>query len=169
MAQWQNDDGLTVRFGQDQARETGKVPAVTMNSGPARYLVMDVNGGDEPDYTTDLNNDGTKNGFSDQDNFIPAGSFITRAIWINEVLFAGGTDYDIGLFEKDGTVINVDGIEEALLVTVIDGTNDTVLLNGSEVGGILSTTLDSYVKFTPNGTFTAGKAKLIIEYFQVDV
>jgi hypothetical protein len=165
MAQWQNDDGLTVRFGQDQARETDIVPGFQKMA--VNYLVMDVNGGDEPDYTTDLNNDGTNNGFSDQDNYIPAGSFITRAIWINEVLFAGGTDYDIGLFEQDGTVINVDGIEEALLVTVIDGTNDTVLLDGAEVGGILSTTLDSYVKFTPNGTFTAGKAKLILEYFQV--
>jgi len=167
MAQWQNDDGLTVRFGQDQARETATIMGKTANIGPVSYMVMDVLGGDEPDYTTDLNNDGTNNGFSDQDNYIPAGSFITRAIWINEVLFAGGTDYDIGLFEKDGTVINVDGIEEALLVTVIDGTNDTVLLDGAEVGGILSTTLDSYVKFTPNGTFTAGKAKLILEYFQV--
>ncbi len=39
--------------------------------------------------------------------------------------------------------------------------------DGAEVGGILSTTLDSYIKFTPNGTFTAGKAKLVIEYFQV--
>lgn len=164
---WTNDDGLQVPFGQDQARETAKIPGKTVNAGPVAYLVMDVLGGDEPDFTADLNNDGTLNGFSDSDAYIPAGSFITRAIWVNEVLFAGGTDYDIGLFEQDGSTINVDGIEEALLVTVIDGTNDTVLLDGAEVGGILSTTLDSYIKFTPNGTFTAGKAKLVIEYFQV--
>ena len=165
MAQWQNDDGLTVRFGQDQARETDIVPGYSKS--PVNYLVMDVRAGDEPDYTTDLNNDGTNNGFSDQDNYIPAGSFITRAIWVNETGFVSGTDYDIGLFEKDGTVINVDGIEEALLVSVINADLDAVLLDGAEVGGILLTTLDSYVKFTPNGTFTVGKAKLILEYFQV--
>lgn len=167
MQTWTNDDGLQVPFGQDQARETAKIPGKA-TTPVVEYLVVEVNGGDEPDYTADLNNDGTLNGFSDSDVYIPAGSFILRAIWINEVLFAGGTDYDIGLFEQDGTVINVDGIEEALLVTVIDGTNDTVLLDGAEVGGILSTTLDSYIKFTPNGTFTAGKAKLVLEYIQVN-
>lgn len=164
---WTNDDGLQVPFGQLQARETAKVPGKTVNNSPVAYLVMDVNFADEPGYTADLNNDGTLNGFSDSDVYIPAGSFITRAIFIVETAFGGGTDYDIGLFEQDGTVINVDGIEEALLKTVIDGSNDTVLLDGDEVGGILSTTLDSYIKFTPNGTFTAGKAKLILEYFQV--
>lgn len=167
MTQWTNDDGLQVPFGQDQARETSDIPGKTANNGPVSYLVMDVTAGDEPDYTADLNNDGTNNGFSDSDVYIPTGSFITRAIWINEVGFAGGTDYDIGLFEKDGTVINVDGIEEALLVSVINVDLDAVLLDGDEIGGILLTTKDSYIKFTPNGTFTAGNAKLILEYFQV--
>ena len=164
---WTNDDGLQVPFGQDQARQTQSIPGKVAVPGPTEYLVMDVNFDDLPTFTADLNNDGTLNGFSDSDVYIPAGSYITNATFIVETLFAGGTSYDIGTYEQDGTTIDVDGIDDAMLLTVIDGANDVVKCDGALAGGILSVTLDSYIKFVEAGTFTAGKGKLIIEYFQV--
>jgi hypothetical protein len=169
MAQWQNDDGLTVRFGQDQARETQSLMAKTVQSGPKEYMVVDINFDDLPTYTTDLNNDGTNNGFSDQDAYIPAGSYITKATLIVETLFAGGTSYNIGLYNQAGSVIDADGIDAAVALTVIDGANDVVVCNGDLVAGILSISADAYLVVAATGTFTAGKAKLVIEYIPVTV
>ncbi len=163
---WTNDDGLQVPFGQDQARETqsimGKATTPVME-----YMVVDINWDDLPTFTADLNNDGTLNGFSDSDAYIPAGSYITRATLIVTTLFAGGTDYDLGFYEQDGSVIDAVEIDEAVALTVLDGANDVHICNGAIVGGILSTTEDSYLVVAETGTFTAGAMKLVIEYFQV--
>jgi hypothetical protein len=166
MVQWTNDDGLQVPFGQDQARETASIPGKAVG-GVKQYMVVDINFDDLPTFTADLNNDGTRNGFSDSDDYIPAGSYITKASLIVETLFAGGTSYNIGTYEQDGTLIDVDSIDAAVALTVIDGANDVVACDGALVGGILSTTLDSYLVVAATGTFTAGKMKLVIEYLQV--
>ena len=168
MTKWTNDDGLQVPFGQDQARETGGIPGKVSSSGPLQFLVMDVLFSDIPSDTADLNNDGTNNGFSDSDAYIPAGSYITRATFIVETLFAGGTSYDIGIYKQDGTTIDIDGIDDALLLTVIDGAADVVKCDGDLAGGILSVgSDDAYISFIEAGTFTAGKGRLVIEYLQV--
>lgn len=166
MVQWTNDDGLQVPFGQDQARETASIPGKAIG-GVKQYYVVDINWDDLPTFTADLNNDGTRNGFSDSDAYIPAGSYITKATLIVETLFAGGTDYDLGFYEQDGTVIDAVEIDEAVALTVLDGANDVHICDGAIVGGILSTTLDSYLVVAETGTFTAGKMKLVIEYYQV--
>ena len=165
---WTNEDGLQVPFGQDQARETGAIAGKIAMDGPVAYLVMDVNFDDFPDYTADLNNDGTLNGFSDSDAYIPAGSYIVSATLIIETLFAGGTDYDIGIYEQDGTAISAQGIDATLVLADIDGAADVVKCNGALAGGILSVgSDDAYIKFVEEGTFTAGKMKLVIAYVQV--
>ena len=166
MAQWQNDDGLTVRFGQDQARETKSLMAPPVGVGPVRYMVCDLNYDDLPTYTTDLNNDGTKNGFSDQDAYIPSGSYITRAWIIVETAFASGTSYNIGLYQQSGTVIDADGIDAAVAVAAL-AANQAVDCDGQLVGTQDLLTADAYLVVAATGTFTAGKAKIVIEYIQV--
>lgn len=166
MAQWQNDDGLTVRFGQDQARETKSLMAPTAGVGPVRYMVCDLNYDDLPTYTTDLNNDGTNNGFSDQDAYIPSGSYITRAWIIVETAFADGTSYNLGLYQQDGTVIDADGIDAAVAVADM-GANEAVDCDGQLVGTQDLLTADAYLVVAATGTYTAGKAKVVIEYIQV--
>ncbi len=164
---WTNPDGLQVPFGQDQARETKSIPGKT-TTPVTEYLVVDINFDDLPTFTADLNNDGTLNGFSDSDAYIPAGAYITKASLIITTLFAGGTSYDIGTYQQDGSTIDVNGIDAAVALTVMDGANDVVICNGDLVAGILSLDNDSYIVVAATGTYTAGVAKLVIEYLQVN-
>jgi len=166
MAQWQNDDGLTIRFGQTQARETKSLMAKTANIGPYGYMVVDINFNDLPTFTTDLNNDGTNNGFSDQDAYIPAGSYITKATIIVETAFTGGTTYDIGLYERDGTVIDADGIDDDIAIAAMVA-DMAVDCDGQLVATQDLVDTDAFLVVAATGTYTAGKAKLVIEYLQV--
>ncbi len=164
---WTNADGLQVPFGQDQARETKSIPGKALRGGSKSYLVMDFDWDSFPDYTADLNNDGTNNGFSDSDAYIPAGSYITNAWLIVTEGFASGTDYDIGTYQQDGSAISSQGIDATLQTADINVAEDVVVCDGTLVDGILSVTLDSYIKALETGTFDAGEAKLVIEYMQV--
>ena len=166
MAQWQNEDGLTVRFGQEQARETQSLMGKTSNNGPYGYMQVDLNFDDLPTFTTDLNNDGSNNGFSDQDAYIPAGSYITKATIIVEDAFADGTTYNIGLYDQAGTVIDADGIDAAVAVADM-GANEAVDCDGLLVSTQDLVTSDAYLVVAATGTYTAGKAKIVIEYLQV--
>ena len=169
MTNWTNKDGLQVPFGQDQSRETGGVMGKTSTNGPYSYMVVDVNWDDLPDFTADLNNDGTNNGFSDSDAYIPADSYITKATFIVETLFATGTSYDIGFYKQNGDVIDIDAIDDALLLNVIDGNLKVVKCDGDAVDALITVGVDDcYIRMINNSTaFTAGKAKLVIEYIQV--
>lgn len=166
MGQWQNADGLTVRFGQDQARETKSLMAKTWSVGPKNYMVVDINYDDLPTFTTDLDNSGTNEAFSDQDAYIPAGSYITEASLIVETAFAGGTSYNIGLYNQAGAAIDADGIDAAVATAAL-AANLAVACDGALVGGTALVTADAYLVVAATGTFTAGKAKLVIEYIQV--
>ena len=53
--------------------------------------------------------------------------------------FAGGTSYNLGLEQADGTDIDVDGIDAAVALTAMDARGDVVVCNGALVGGIVST------------------------------
>lgn len=165
MATWTNDDGLVVRYGQDQARETQSLMAKTV-ANPYNYMVVDINYDDLPTFTTDANNDGTNEAFSDQDAYIPAGSYITRATLIVETAFAGGTTYDIGLYNQAGSVIDANGIDAAVAVAVMDASM-AVDCDGQLVATQDLITADAYLVVAATGTYTAGKAKLVIEYIQV--
>lgn len=169
MSQWTNKDGLSIRFeGEQAAPNTPNVPVVN-TLGNFRQMVVDLNYDNLPAETTDLDNDGTNDGWNDADPNIPAGSYITRAFLIVETAFAGGTSYNIGLSQKDGTVIDADGIDAAVAVADL-GANEVVVANGALVGGTASTGANGgYVKVAATGTFTAGKAKLVIEYITTQV
>jgi len=96
---------------------------------------------------------------------IPANSFIVAARLQVITAFAGGTSYDIGLYEEDGTVIDADGIDAGVLLAAIDAVGETVLCDGALVQGLAGIgTAAGQVVVAATGTFTAGKARLLVEY-----
>lgn len=167
--EWTNADGLTIRFGAEQAAPTVPSMSQVVTYGNMSQMVIDINYDNLPAETSDLDNDGTRDGWNNHDPYIPAGSFITRAFLVVETAFAGGTSYDIGLYQQDGTVIDADGIDAAVLLADL-AANEAVVCNGALVGGTVTVgAADGYLKVAATGTFTAGKAKLVIEYITVDV
>ena len=78
--------------------------------------------------------------------------------------FAGGTSYNLGLYEPDGTVVDADGIDAAVALAVIDAVGDIVICDGALVNGVVDVAEASQLVVAATGTFTAGKAKLEIVY-----
>lgn len=113
---------------------------------------------------------------------LPAYVTILDAFLITETAFAGGTSYDVGLVQTDGTAIDADGIFVAIPLASINAKGDYVraFIRDSDgtgnltdslagvflnvAGGAAHTTVASQVKVTATGTFTAGKAHLYIRY-----
>ena len=79
--------------------------------------------------------------------------------------FAGGTSYDLGLYTAAGAEIDADGIDSAVATAAIDARGDVVVCNGALVGGTLSVgAADGKLTVAATGTYTAGKARLVVEY-----
>lgn len=100
---------------------------------------------------------------------IPDKSFIVSARLQVLEAFAGGTSYDIGLVQTDGTAIDADGLFAALALASINGAGKTVAGAGALIGAVSSLTQNSQVKVAATGTFTAGRARLIVEYLPASV
>lgn len=167
--EWTNADGLTIRYGAEQAAPTVPSMAQVVTYGCKSQMVIDVNYDNLPAETSDLDNDGTRDGWNNHDPFIPGGSYITAAYLIVETAFAGGTSYDFGLSKQDGTAISANGLDDDVLLAALDA-DSVVVLDGALVGGTVTIGADNaYLKVVATGTFTAGKAKLVIEYITVDV
>ncbi len=96
---------------------------------------------------------------------LPANARISRATLRIITAFAGGTSYNLGLYEEDGTVIDADGIDAAVALTAIDAIGDVVLCDGALVGTLVGIGVErGQLVVAATGTFTAGKAQLEIEY-----
>jgi len=172
---WVNAEGIVVGSGGywgDSDRAPNRARAL-VTSGAFKQLEMDVDLALVADAATsfpaDLDNDGTADGFTDHDACIPAQAQIIRCIFVSSETAAGGTNVDIGTYEKDGTAIDADGLfvdlltAEMALGEVSHGDGAEVEASGIGVTRA-SSDKDAYIAFTPNGTFTAGKGRLIIEY-----
>jgi hypothetical protein len=111
MSQWLNDDGLRVLFESEQATPDVKNVPVVNTMGAYNQMVVEFDYNDLPAETTDRNNDGTNDGWSGADPYIPANSYIIRATLVVITDFATGdaATLDIGLSQLDGTVIDADG------------------------------------------------------------
>lgn len=166
--EWTNADGLTIRYGAEQAAPSVPSMAQVVTFGNTSQMVIDINYDNLPAETTDSDNDGTRDAWNNHDPYIPAGSLITRAYLLVETAFAGGTSYNIGTYKQDGTVIDADGIDAAVAVADL-AANKAVICNGAQVGATVLVTDNAYLKVAATGTFTAGKAKLVIEYVTVTV
>lgn len=95
---------------------------------------------------------------------LPANAQIITSYLYVEEAFVGGTDYDIGLYEADGTVITTVGIDNVLVAALTANTwipNNGSLVNGSGIGPNAG-----QVIIAPNGVFTSGRGKIVIEYLE---
>jgi hypothetical protein len=148
---WVNSDGLLVRFGPNQGVRGGKA-GVTTGAGKRRELVLtvDLAGPARTIYSSDLNNDGVNDGFTGLDTALPAGAVIISQHIRTLVTPAGGTNYSVGTFLKNGTADNAAGI------------TTTAGANGTQVGTQIAA--DRYVTATTTGTYTAGRVQIVINY-----
>ncbi len=181
LGQWFNADGLLVKFGEYYKNPTNFVNRVRqLNTlGGRTQLEIDVDLTQIPtgtvSFTTNRDNDGTLDGFNIGDVSIPPNSSILSATFVVDVAAAGGTNFAVGLFQVDGTIIDFDNI-----MTTTDGTTANLTPTGARVygtGDLVSTSAGtvgtgastSYVGITTSGTFTAGTGRLIIEYLAQNI
>lgn len=173
---WTNADGLQVPMGNfwNDRNNFLNQPRLVQTYGPEKCIQIDydltliANG--EVTYTCDLNNDGTIDGFSTGDVFLPAYSSVTRCIILPTVAAAGGTSIKLGTFALTGTAIDDDFIITATegVKANLDTIGARVYGNGVGVATTAETasvgSADAYLAFTGSGTWTAGKGKIFIWY-----
>ena len=158
MANWENSDGLKVQFGPQDVRNVG----ITSATKKRMEALIDLT--DPIGFTHDLDNDGTNDGYA-EDAFLPAGAYITDAYLIVNTAAAGGTSINVGLYQADGTVIDADGIDAAVLTAAM-AANKAVACDGALVGGTDTVGAnDAYLFVSTSGTYTAGEVKLVVEYY----
>lgn len=154
MADWTNSDGLEVRFNGPEAGATG---AGVSTLGAVKNLVLDF------DFATAIT--AAADG---HEAFIPAGSYIKSATLIVTTAMGGSSGtLTIGLAQKDGTVIDADGIDAAVAQADLEA-NEVVKCDGALAGGVLSIgAANGYVYTATGGTVSSGRGRLVIEYIEV--
>lgn len=176
-APWTNPDGLQVKFPnyyKDPANFVNRPRALPSKGGLIKEIVIDYDlarlGASGVSYTSDLNNDGTLDGFNTGDCALPAYASVLRVTVVAKTAAAGGTSVTLGAFGLTGTAIDADG-----LITATEG----VVANLNTIGGrtygagaYVATSVDTasigsvdgYLALTADGTFTAGTGRILIEY-----
>lgn len=176
-APWTNPDGLQVKF-PSYYREPGnfvnRARALPSKGGLIKEIVIDYDlaelGANGVSYTSDLDNDGTRDGFNTGDCALPAYASVLRVTVVAKTAAAGGTSVTLGTFGLTGSAIDADG-----LITATEG----VVANLNTIGGrtygagaYVATSVDTasigsadgYLALTASGTFTAGTGRILIEY-----
>jgi hypothetical protein len=125
-------------------------------------------------YDVDLTKVGTTFGAANIDPMapvIPARSLIINAdlIMTTGATSGGAATLTIGTYNAAGTAIDADGIDAAIAITAIDVAGDVVQNDGAQVNGLLTVgAADAYVGMTyGTAAYTAGRAKLVIQYIKV--
>lgn len=174
---WTNPDGLQVRFASDwkqNALRTNR-PGTVNSYGAIKEIVINYDLKKLPasgiNYSADLNNDGINDGFYTGDVNIPAGSSIVEGYVVSGEAAAGGTSIAIGLFTKAGAAIAADGLLTATGgATAVLAAGDRSNFDGAYVSATAGTngigTADGYIGITTNGTFTAGRGRIVIRYIE---
>lgn len=98
---------------------------------------------------------------------IPANSYVKSAVLKVGTAWAGGTNLSVGLEQTDGTVIDADGLHAAILTAAL--TANSIHVGGGALIGASSGSNDAIVAVTTTGSFTAGTAKLVVEYAELPV
>lgn len=165
MSDYTNQDGLTRHYGPQDKRD--KAYQIVDVGGGIKQLVIDFSFDDLPGFDADASGGTTPDSFSDAIPAIPALAAIVSARFLVTTAFADGTSYTVGLHEQDGTAIDADGLFTAsnLPVADIDAVGDFVVGDGALVGASIGAD-KGYVRVAASGTFTAGKARMVIEYIE---
>lgn len=176
-APYTNEDGLQVKYGNywNDPKNFVNVPrTIAGKGGLVKEIVIDYDllqlGANGVSYTSDLNNDGTRDGFNTGDCALPANSSVLRVTLLVTEAAAGGTSITLGTFGLTGTAQDADG-----LITATEGVLANLNAVGKRVygaGAFVAATAgtagvgsaDAYLALTASGTFTAGKGRIIIEY-----
>jgi len=164
MGDWNNADGLNIKFGvtkPDNLAQGGEV----RSNGSRHTLTYRFDYTAVPSFTADLNNDGTKNGFSLQDVGVPAGASVESAKLRVGTAWAGGTSLAVGSYQDAGGVIDADGYIDATAGATANLTAGSIITGaGADVGELVHASAKAYTVVAVVGTFTAGDAEIIIDY-----
>lgn len=164
MGQWQNSDGLTVKFGTEKPLNKQYGGSVT-SYGSRKVLTYRFDYTNLPSFTTDLNNDGTNNGFSLQDVGVPAGASIESVKLKIGTAWTSGTSLAVGSYQLDGTVIDADGYITATQGATANLTTGALITGtGADIGEHPHATEAAYTVVAAVGTFTTGDAVLVVDY-----
>lgn len=169
---YENSAGLGVRnhYGPKLMSEAQKFGAEVSTSGKVKQAEWVFSYDDLPDPANLA-----------MEAYVPDGAVILEASIQVITAFAGGTSYDIGLQQNDGTEIDNDGLWDALLLAEINaideysdsnqhtGTNSGTLVAGGPIDAEAEASHtpiaeDGYLTVAATGTFTAGKARVLISY-----
>lgn len=103
---------------------------------------------------------------------IPAGSIIVNADLVVTTAFTSGgaAALNIGTYNAAGTAVAATGIDSAIALTAIDAIGEVVQCDGTLVSGTATVgTAPVYIGWDADtALYTAGAAKLIIEYIKVN-
>lgn len=174
---WTNADGLQVRFASDWKQNALRFNrAGAVNSyGRIKEIVIDVELKKLPaggtNFTADLNNDGTNDGFYNGDTYIPANASIIGGHLTMGEAAAGGTSIEVGLYTAAGVAIDSDGLLlPASGVTANMAKGDRINLDGAFAAATAGNNgigaANGYIAFTTVGTFTAGRGQLVVRYVE---
>lgn len=167
MSTWYNADGLHIATGQDRGRDVNR-PNAVKTFGDEHIVKFDFDlsllAAGVTTFTTDRDNDGTKDGFNKGDAYIPDQAHIISAVvYMTDTGGAGGTSIAVGTYQEDGTAIDADGLVTATNGAVANiGANVDQAGSGAQIG--TAVTQNAYVGLTTAGTFTAGKGTVEIRY-----
>ena len=162
---WTNSDGLVVGFGGHTA--DNDVPAVT-GVGSTRFYTVELPDATALEATAAI----TSASIPPQSVTIPHGSYIKSANFQVTVPFttAANGNLDIGLWSNASTPVldDINGIDAAVDILVLDAIGDVVVCDGAVVGGVVpvgkTNDADCVVTFGyETGVFTAGAGILTLE------
>lgn len=145
-------NGSTQHFGPREAEVT---PPFTLSTfGAVSQLIVPLKFDDLPAANVDRQDIPT----------IPANSVITRVVVTPaKEAFAGGTSYNVGLAQTDGTVIDADGIFAAVTLAQLNAGGTGLATEGALVSASVGAD-DAVVTAAATGLFTAGLAYITIEF-----
>lgn len=155
-----NNDGLYVLTHKDKGEV---LPQGSTNGQQRRALVVDMD-------LTEVGATFTSADFTPNYPFIPANSVIVSATLVMTAAATGASStLTIGTYNAAGTAIDADGIDAVIALTAIDADNDVVRCDGAQVSGVLGyVTANAYVgAIYGTAAFTAGTAKLVVEYIKL--
>lgn len=144
---WTNADGLVIGFGtQDTVTlEAGEIHT----KGRVRQVEMEIY------HDQDVTDESVFN------CVIPAGALIRSANMVVSEAFAGGTSVSVGVIGTDGNNADADALIAATNTASLTANAD-ITGAGAQVGNVLAN--DVNITYATAGSFTAGRATLLVEY-----
>ncbi len=109
------------------------------------------------------------NSLGEMEKLLPDNSTLIEALWITLDPFVGGTSYGIVMVEQNGTIISGGVLFDTLVLAEMDSIGETNLASthtGATSGDGLGVNISpaSQVSIASTGVFTAGRARLVLDY-----